>query len=125
MIMENLKYTKDHEWLKIEGNKVYIGITDYAQNALGSIVYVELPDVDNNYSEGDSFGVVESVKAASDIYMPVDGTVVEINDTLVDDPSLVNSAPYESWMICVELSNPTQLDALLDAAAYKELLGGE
>lgn len=125
MVLEGLLYTKDHEWLKVEGNKAQMGITDYAQHALGSLVYVELPEADDNFSAGDALGVVESVKAASDIYMPVSGTILESNEAVVDDPGLINSDPYGSWMVSIELSDLSELDELLDAEAYKALLGGE
>lgn len=124
-VIEGLKYTKDHEWVKVEGNKAYIGITDYAQESLGSIVYVELPDVDTEFAQEDSFGVVESVKAASDVFIPVSGKIVEANQDIVDDPALLNSDAFGNWMILVELSNEAELDELLDADAYKVLLGGE
>lgn len=125
MVLEGLMYTKDHEWLKIDGNKAQMGITDYAQHALGSLVYVELPEVDDNFGAGDALGVVESVKAASDIYMPVSGTILEVNEAVVDDPGLINSDPYASWMVSFEISDLADLDELLDAEGYKALLGGE
>jgi len=119
-IIENLKYSNDHEWVKIEGNRAYIGITDYAQHALGDIVFVELPEAEAILSKGDVLGVVESVKAASDIYTPVSGTVVKANEAIVDDPALVNQDAFENWMICVEMSNPEELEHLMSATAYKE-----
>lgn len=91
MVVAGLKYSKDHEWVRVEGNKAYIGITDYAQHALGSLVYVELPETDDTFSAEDNLGVVESVKAASDIIVPISGTVVEVNEAVVDDPGLINS----------------------------------
>lgn len=123
MVKQGLLYSKDHEWIKVEGNKATIGITDYAQHALGSIVYVELPEVDSTISEGDAFGVIESVKAASDALMPVDGTVLEINEAIVDDPALLNQDAFENWMIVVEISDESQLASLLDADAYQALIG--
>lgn len=117
-ILENLLYSKDHEWVKIEGSNAYIGITDYAQNALGSIVFVELPEIDTTFSSGDTFGVIESVKAASDLYIPIDGRIVEINETLVDDPALINENPYDNWIICVELLDTSQLGGLMKAEDY-------
>ena len=120
-VLKDLFYTKEHDWIKVEGNKAYIGITDYAQHALGDIVFVELPEVDAELSAGDTYGVVESVKAASDLSMHVDGTVVEINEAIVDDPALVNVDAFENWMICVELKDESQLDNLLNAGAYEEL----
>lgn len=125
-VLENLLYTKEHEWIKECGNEVYIGITDYAQNALGDIVFVELPEVDTEFSEGDAFGVVESVKAASDIYIPVSGRVTEINEEIVDDPALVNEDAFENWMIKVELSDGLELDKLLNSKDYEEFcMGGK
>lgn len=123
MVLEGLKYSKDHEWIRVEGNKAYMGITDYAQHALGSLVYVELPEVDDTISANDTIGVVESVKAASDIYVPISGTVVEVNEAVVDDPGLINSDAFGSWMIAIEMSDPAELDELLDAAAYEALIG--
>ncbi len=126
--MKNLKdlfYSKDHEWVKVKGDRAYIGITDFAQHALGSIVYVELPEVDTEFSAGDVFGTVESVKAASDMFIPVDGTVVEVNEAIVDDPALVNEDAFENWMIVVELSDKSQLEELLSAEAYEEFCSKE
>ncbi|MBW4827050.1 MAG: glycine cleavage system protein GcvH [Clostridiaceae bacterium] len=124
-VLEDLLYTKDHEWIKVEGNKAYIGVTDYAQDSLGDIVYVELPDIDDEFEMEDSFAVVESVKAAADIYIPVDGRVLEINEELEDDPSLVNEDPYENWMILVELEDKSQLDELMDHGEYEKFLEEE
>lgn len=118
-ILKNLYYTEDHEWVKIDGDKAYIGITDFAQHALGDIVFVELPEVDTEFSIEDSFGAVESVKAASDIYMPVSGTVVEANESVVDDPSLLNQDAYENWLICVTLKDMSELNNLMNAEAYE------
>lgn len=124
-VVKNLFYTQDHDWIQVEGSKAYIGITDYAQHALGDIVFVELPEVDSEFNMGETFGVVESVKAASDLIIPVSGTVVETNDEIVDDPALVNSDAFGSWFICVELSDISQLDDLMNAAAYEELCSKE
>lgn len=124
-VLEGLLYTKDHEWIKVEGDKAYIGVTDYAQDSLGDIVYVELPDIDDEFEMEDSFAVVESVKAAADIYIPVDGRVLEINEELEDDPSLVNEDPYENWMVLVELEDTSQLDELMDHKEYEKFLEGE
>lgn len=118
-----LRYTKEHEWVKVDGNKVTVGITDFAQNELGDIVFVELPEVGDTVTLNDSFGNVESVKTVSELYSPVSGTVVEVNEELADTPELVNESPYEgAWMIVVELSDASELDALLDAKAYEDLI---
>ncbi|SHE33135.1 glycine cleavage system H protein [Thermoanaerobacter uzonensis DSM 18761] len=124
-VLEGLYYSKDHEWVKVEGEKAYIGITDYAQHSLGNIVYVELPEVGAELSAGDVLGVVESVKAASDVYTPLDGKVLEVNNSIVDDPSLVNNDPYGSWMVLVELKDKSQLDNLMTAEEYKKFLDEE
>ncbi|MBD5779298.1 glycine cleavage system protein GcvH [Pelagicoccus sp. NFK12] len=122
-IPADLKYTKDHEWLKLlEGDEAIIGITDFAQNSLGDITFVEVPEVGDSFEAGESFGVVESVKAASDLYMPVDAEVVEVNEDLQDSPESVNNSPYENgWILKIKLTNPDALEALLDAAAYEEI----
>lgn len=118
-----LHYSKEHEWVKIEGSKAYIGITEFAQSELGDIVFVELPEVDADIAVGEVFGNVESVKTVSDLYAPVSGKVVEINEELSDSPELVNESPYEgAWMVAVELSNPEEVEALLDAAGYEALI---
>ena len=124
-IPENLKYTKDHEWLRLEDDgTATIGITDYAQGSLGDVTFVELPEVDDSFSDGDSFGVVESVKAASDLYMPVSGKVVAVNEALVGSPELVNSDPYgEAWMVRIELEDASALDGLLDPSDYAGIVG--
>ena len=124
-VIEGLYYSKDHEWVKVEGDKAYIGITDYAQHSLGNIVYIELPEVGAELSAGDVLGVVESVKAASDVYTPVDGKVLEVNNAIVDDPSLVNNDPYGSWMALVELKDKSQLVNLMTAEEYKKFLDEE
>ena len=122
-IPAQLRYTKEHEWVKIEGNKVTVGITDFAQHELGDIVFVELPEVGDTVALNDSFGNVESVKTVSELYSPVSGTVVEVNEALADTPELVNEAPYEgAWMIVVEISDESELEQLLDAAAYEALI---
>lgn len=124
-VLEGLYYSKDHEWVKVEGDKVYIGITDYAQHSLGNIVYVELPEVGSELSAGDVLGVVESVKAASDVYTPVDIKVLEVNNSLVEDPSLINNDPYGSWMVVAELKDKSQLDKLMKADEYRKFLEEE
>ncbi len=120
-IVEGLKYSKDHEWVKVEGKLATIGITDYAQHLLGDIVYVELPEIGDQIGQHDSFGVVESVKAASDVYLPVSGTVVKINDALEAEPELVNADAFENWLICVEMDNQEELEELMDAAEYETI----
>ena len=120
-IVEGLKYSKNHEWVKVEGNLATIGITDYAQHALGDIVFVELPEIGDAIAKEDAFGVVESVKAASDIYLPVSGTVVKINEALVDEPELLNADAFENWMVCVEMDDPAQLDELMSATEYETI----
>lgn len=116
---EGLYYSKDHEWARVDGDKAVVGITDFAQNALGQIVYVELPDLDADYQVGDVFCVVESVKAASDAYMPLSGKVVEINENLENSPQLLNEGPYDNWIAIVEISDPSEIDNLMDEAAYR------
>ncbi|MBI5974102.1 glycine cleavage system protein GcvH [Staphylococcus canis] len=123
-VPNELKYSKEHEWVKVEGNVAVIGITDFAQSELGDIVFVELPEVDDEVSEGETFGSVESVKTVSELYSPVSGKVVEVNESLEDEPEAVNESPYEkAWMVKVELSDESELDALMDAAGYEEMIG--
>ena len=117
-----LKYTKDHEWIDVAGDRGKIGITDYAQQQLGDVVYVELPDVGAKLKQGQSFGTIESVKAVSELYSPVSGEVVDVNATLKDKPETVNSNPHGSWMIAVKLTNPAEVGALLDATQYGDLV---
>ena len=118
-VIEGLYYSESHEFVRVEGNYGFIGITDYAQNALGNVVYVDMPEVDDEVTAGEEFGAVESVKAASDLFAPVSGTVVEINEALEDQPELINQDAFENWIIKVELSNKSEFDALMDAAAYE------
>lgn len=124
-IIEGLKYSNDHEWVRVEGNRAYIGITDYAQHALGDIVFIELSGVGAKLKQEEVFGVVESVKAASDIFLPVSGTVVNVNEAIIDDPVLVNQDAFVNWMICIEMNNPEELEQLMSASAYKEFCGKE
>ena len=119
-VIEGLYYSESHEYVKVEGKMGYIGISDYAQHALGNVVYVDMPDVDDEVEAGSEFGAVESVKAASDLIAPVSGVVVEVNDALDDQPELINQDPYENWIIKVELSDETEIDNLMDAKAYAE-----
>ena len=117
-VMEGLYYTESHEYVRIEGSYGFVGITDYAQHALGNVVYVDMPDVDDEVEAGEEFGAVESVKAASDLLSPVSGTVVEVNEALDDHPELINADAYANWIIKVELSDKSELDRLMDAEAY-------
>ena len=119
-VIEGLYYSESHEYVKVEGEFGYIGISDYAQHALGNVVYVDMPDVDDEVEAGSEFGAVESVKAASDLIAPVTGVVVEKNEALDDQPELINQDPYENGIIKVELSDKTELDNLMDAASYEE-----
>ena len=121
-IIEGLFYSESHEYVKIEGEFGYVGITDYAQHELGNVVYVDMPEVDDEVSAGEDFGAVESVKAASDLISPVSGTVVEINEALADSPELINQDPYANWIIKVQLSDASETENLMDAAAYKEFI---
>ena len=122
---EDVKYTEDHEWAKITGDIVTIGLSDYAQDQLGEIVFVELPEAGDSFSKGDEFGSVESVKAVSEVYIPISGDIIEINTALEDAPELVNEDCYEGgWIIKVKASDPSQLDNLMDKAAYLEMLKG-
>jgi glycine cleavage system H protein len=119
-VIEGLYYSESHEFVKVEGDYGFVGITDYAQNALGTVVYVDMPDVDDEVEAGEEFGAVESTKAASDLISPVSGKVVEVNEALEDQPELVNEDAYENWIIKVELSDKAELDNLMDAKAYEE-----
>jgi glycine cleavage system H protein len=122
---EDVKYTKDHEWAKLEGDIVTIGLSDYAQDQLGEIVFVELPEEGDTFSEGDEFGSVESVKAVSEIYLPISGEVVEINEELEDAPELVNTECYTGgWLVKIKPEDPSQLDGLMDQGAYLDMLKG-
>ena len=119
--MENLLYSKEHEWIKVEGNIALVGITDHAQKSLGEIVYVELPEIDDEFAVTEAFGVIESVKAASDSYMPVSGKIVGINEELEEGPTLLNEDPYGTWIIKIELTDKQELDSLLNLSTYSEL----
>ncbi len=120
----NLKYTKEHEWIRVEGNSAFVGITDYAQSELGEIVFVEVETVGESLKEGDVFGTVEAVKTVSDLYLPVDSTVLEFNEELESNPELVNDDPYgKGWMVKIEISDAVQLNSLLSAADYEILIG--
>ncbi len=119
-VIEGLYYSETHEYVRVEGDYGYIGITDYAQNALGNVVYVDMPEEDDEVTAGEEFGAVESVKAASDLISPVSGTVVEVNEKLEDEPELINTDAFENWIIKVELSDKAELDELMEAAAYEK-----
>lgn len=121
----NLRYTQEHEWISVDGKTGSIGITDYAQNSLGDIVYVDMPKIGDSISAHATFGSVESVKAVSDLYSPVSGTVTAVNEVLKMEPDKINSAPHETWIIQVELSDPNELATLLDAAAYEKFISEE
>lgn len=115
-----LYYSESHEYVRVDGDVAYIGISDYAQHALGNIVYVDMPEVDDEVTAGEEFGAVESVKAASDLISPVSGTVIEVNEALEDEPELLNKDAFGTWIIKVQLSDPSELDALMDVEAYKK-----
>ncbi len=119
-VIEGLYYSESHEYVKVAGNVGYIGITDYAQHALGTIVYVDMPDVDDDVEMDEDFGAIESVKAASDLKSPVSGKVLEVNEALEDDPGLLNKDAFENWIIKVELTDTSELKDLMDAKAYEE-----
>ena len=119
-----LKYTAEHEWIRVEGDEIVIGVTDFAQGELGDVVFIEIETEGENLSRGDTFGTIEAVKTVSDLYMPVDGEVLEVNPALEDTPELVNSEPFEGgWMIRVKMADPSQLDDLMPADAYSTLIG--
>ena len=122
-VLEGLKYSESHEWVKVEGNVAVIGVSDFAQKEMGDITYVDVPDVDDEVAAGEEFGALESVKAASDLISPVSGTVVAVNEELEDAPEKINEDAYASWIIKVEMSDAAELDDLLDAAGYKALIG--
>ena len=123
-IPEELKYTAEHEWIRVEGDELVIGVTDFAQGELGDVVFLEIETEGESLKKGEIFGTIEAVKTVSDLYMPIDGKVLEVNPALEDAPELINSSPFDQgWMIRVKLSNPAQLDDLLSASAYAELIG--
>lgn len=124
-VIEGLYYSESHEYVKVEGDEAYVGITDYAQESLGNIVYVDMPEVDDEFAAEDDFGAVESVKAASDLVSPVSGTVVEVNEALEDQPELINQDAFGNWIMKVKLSDKSELDSLMDAKAYVEFCAKE
>ena len=124
-IPENLKYTKDHEWLRVEGDEAFVGITDFAQNELGDIVFVEVETVDETLDKDEVFGTIEAVKTVSDLLLPVGGEITEFNEKLEDAPELINSDPYgDGWIVKIKISDPGEVDTLLSAADYKDLIEG-
>ncbi len=123
--VEGLYYSESHEWVKVEGNLAIVGITDFAQHAMGDLSYVDMPEVDDELEAGEEFGAVESVKAASDLFCPVSGTVVEINEALEDAPELLNEDAFANWIMKVEMSDPSELEGLMDAAAYEAMCANE
>lgn len=124
-VVKGLHYTKDHEWVKVDGETALVGISDYAQHHLGDIVYVELPEVDDDFEKGEAFAAVESVKAASDIYLPVGGKIVEINEELEDDPALLNTDAFENWLVKIEISDKAELEELMTSEDYEKFLAEE
>lgn len=123
-ILENLKYAKNHEWIKVEGNEALIGLSDFAQHELGDIVFIDIPTVGETLDKDETFGSVEAVKTVSDVYMPVGGEVLAFNEELEADPAIINSDPYgKGWIIRIKMTNPAELDELLDAEAYKTSIG--
>jgi len=122
-IPEKLKYSNDHEWVRVEGENAFIGITDFAQNELGDIVFVEVETIDETLEKGEAFGTVEAVKTVSDLLLPVGGTILELNEKLEDKPEMINKDPYgEGWIVKIKMANPAEADEMLDATAYKNLI---
>ncbi|WP_425445948.1 glycine cleavage system protein GcvH [Dethiothermospora halolimnae] len=119
-ILKGLLYTKDHEWIKVEGDNAYIGITDFAQNSLGDIVFVDLPEEDDEFDREEEYGVIESVKAASDSFMPIGGTVLEVNQDVLDSPEAINADPYGNWFMLIKISDKSQLDDLMSPEEYED-----
>lgn len=123
-VKEGLYYTQSHEWVKIDDETAYVGLSDYAQHALGDIVYVELPEVGEEFTAGDAFGAIESVKAASDIYIPVSGEIVEVNEELEEQPELINEDAYENWIVKIKINDATEVEVLMNPDKYEEFLEG-
>ena len=123
-VPDDLKYTTEHEWIRVEGDEIVVGVTDFAQGELGDVVFVEIETKGETLSKGDTFGNIEAVKTVSDLYMPLDGEVVEVNSVLEDTPEIVNSQPFgDGWMVRIKMSDPAQLEELLSAEKYRELIG--
>ncbi len=120
-VLNELKYSKSHEWVRVEGNKAYFGITDYAQDHLGEVVFADLPEEGREVKIEEAIAVLESVKAVADIFSPISGTIVEVNEALLDDPAAINANPYESWFVAVEMSDSSELDSLLNAEDYEKI----
>ena len=120
-VLKDLFYTEDHEWVKVEGDEAYVGLADFAQDSLGDIVYVELPEVDDEFDKEEAFGAVESVKAASDVYAPISGTVVEVNEELEDNPALINESAFDAWIVAIDMSMPTEVNRLLSSEEYAQI----
>ncbi len=120
-VLDNLRYSESHEWVKIDGDIATVGVSDYAQSEMGDITYVDMPDTDEEIAAGEEFGALESVKSSSDLYSPVSGTIVETNSEVEDSPELINEDAYKNWIIKVRMSDPSEVDGLLDAAAYAKL----
>ncbi len=122
-VLEGLKYSETHEWVKVEGDIAVIGVTDFAQKEMGAITYVDCPDVDDELEKGEEFGALESVKASSDLYCPVSGVVTEVNEAVADGPELVNEDAFSNWIIKVRMSDASELDSMMDADAYRQMIG--
>lgn len=119
-VLNELRYAASHEWVKVDGKKAYIGISDYAQEHLGEVVFVDLPNVDDEFSTGEQFVVLESVKAVSDVYSPVSGKVIEVNEELFDNPGLINESPYENYLVVIEMSDESEVENLMSSADYEK-----
>jgi glycine cleavage system H protein len=125
MVPDDRKYTQEHEWVQVEGEIGVVGVTDYAAGEMGDVVFVELPEVGSEFNQGDTVGTIESVKAVSDLYLPISGEIIEVNSAVLDSPELVNSDPFDDgWLFKVRISDPAELDVLLDAGAYTDVTGG-
>lgn len=120
-VIEGIRYSESHEWVKVDGNVAIIGVSDFAQKEMGDITYVDVPDVDDEFEQGEEFGALESVKASSDLFCPVSGKVIEVNEDVVNSPELVNQDSYANWIIKLEMSNPSEVESLLEAEAYKAI----
>lgn len=124
-IVSGLYYTEEHDWVKVEGNTAYVGISDFAAHALGDIVYVEMPEIEDSFGAGDNFGTIESVKAATDMLMPVSGKIIAVNNALDDEPALINQDPYENWIVQIEINDVSDVEKLMDSVAYEAFCAEE